>query len=72
MAAYRILEYHDGTYTIQKKSRLLIWKNVLENVRSWKRAKRVMDGLIASEYTPKGVKEIHGPYNEMQSSPTGY
>lgn len=71
MAAYRILEYHDGTYIVQKKSKFLIWKNV-SKMRSWKRAKQVIDNLIKREYAPKGVKKIHGPYNEIQSSPTGY
>lgn len=72
MAAYRILEYHDKTYTIQKKSKFLIWKTMLKNVRNWKKAKETVDKLIRCEYAPKGVKEIHGPYNEIESSPTGY
>ncbi len=70
MAAYRILEYYDGIYEIQKKTKFCFWKTIIDNVRSWKGAKDNVDRLITAEHAPKGVKKIHGPYNEMNTSPT--
>ena len=69
MAVYRILEYTDGTFSIQKR-RYLRYKNVLDKRASkfvkfdtLEEAEEIVERLIKSD--PRKVKQIHGPYNSF-------